>query len=164
MNRILFTIMTLLTIMSFTSCDEINDERIPPAAVYIEFSNVGIWDTYGVAGATDYRLFIKSERKPDNFPYTDMMSTGFGGVLLIRDVLGTPRAYDLACPIETKYNVRVSIDREKLQAVCPQCGSRYDVFDNFGYPLSGPAVEKKYGLQQYRVIGPDNLGGYKIVR
>lgn len=147
-----------------TSCESINDDRIPPVAVNIEFPNVGTWNTYGVAAAPDFRYFIKSERIPSNFPYTELTYTGFGGILLVSDIMNTPRAYDMACPVEAKNNIRIYIDKDKLQAVCPKCGSRFDVYDNSGYPLSGPAVEKKYGLQQYRVYGPDNLGGYIIGR
>lgn len=164
MNRILTIITLLITTVVISSCDEINDERIPPAAVYLEFPNSGIWNTYGVAGAGNFRYFIKPERIPDNFPYTEISSTGFAGIVLLCDLSNQPRAYDLACPVELKNNVRVEIDKDKLQAVCPKCGSRFDVFENFGYPLSGPAVEKKYGLQRYNVFGPDNLGGYKITR
>lgn len=162
MKRILF--VALLMVLTLTSCEEINDDRIPPLAVNIEFSNVGMWNTYGVAAAPDYRYFVKSERLPSNFPYTELTYTGFGGVLLVSDIMNMPRAYDMACPVEAKNTVRIYIDREKLQAVCPQCGSRFDVFDNAGYPLSGPAAEKRYGLQQYHVYGPDTYGGYTIRR
>ena len=148
----------------FTSCEQISDDRIPPVSVNIEFSNVGMWNTYGVVGATDFRYFVKSEFKPSGYPYTGLTYTGFGGVLLVSDIMGTPLAYDMACPYEAKSNVRISVDKEKLQAVCPKCGSRFDIFDNPGYPISGPAAEKRYGLQRYRVFGPNEYGGYVIKR
>ncbi len=154
----------LMIALFASSCEEINDNRIPPLAVNIEFANVGMWNTYGVAAATDYRYFIKSELRPSGFPYTELTYTGFGGILLLSDIMNTPRAYDMSCPVEAKSNVRIYIDREKLQAVCPKCGSRFDVYDNHGYPLSGPAAEKLYGLQQYHVYGPNTFGGYTISR
>ena len=162
MKHWLLSIITMAII--FTSCETINDDRIPPVAVYIEFANVGMWNTYGVAAAPDYRYFIKSELKPSGFPYTGLSYTGFGGVLLVSNIMNIPLAYDMACPYEAKSTVRIYIDREKLQAVCPQCGSRFDVYDNPGYPISGPAAEKKYGLQQYHVFGPNEFGGYTIRR
>lgn len=159
----LMLIAALLSLL-FSSCERINDDRIPPLAVNIEFSNVGMWNTYGVAATPDFRYFIKQELKPAGFPYTELTYTGFGGVLLVCDVMNFPRAYDMACPYEAKNNVRIYVDKEKLQAVCPKCGSRFDIYDNPGYPLSGPAAEKRYGLQQYHVFGPNEFGGYTIRR
>lgn len=156
--------ITLLLSLILSSCERINDDRIPPLSVNIEFANVGMWHTYGVAATPDFRYFVKSELKPAGFPYTELTYTGFGGVLLLCDIMNNPRAYDMACPYEAKNNVKIYVDKEKLQAVCPKCGSRFDIYDNPGYPLSGPAAEKRYGLQQYRVFGPNSFGGYVITR
>lgn len=147
-----------------SSCESINDNRIPPLSVNIEFSNAGIWDIYSGSGALHSQSFIKELGIPANYPYTASTYTGFGGVLLVRSIMNTPLAYDLSCPVEAKNNIRVNIDNEKHQAVCPQCGSHFDVFDTPGYPLSGPAAEKRYGLQQYHVYGPNEFGGYTIRR
>ena len=154
----------LFVALIFSSCEHINDDRIPPLPVNIEFSNVGMWNTYGIVGATDFRYFIKTERKPAGFPYTELTYTGFGGVLLVSNIMGYPLAYDMSCPVEAQINVRIYVDRDKLQAVCPKCGSQYDVFDTPGYPISGPAAEKRYGLKQYHVYGPNEFGGYVIRR
>ena len=162
MKKLFLLVFFIATL--FTSCEHINDDRIPPVSVNIEFSNVGMWNTYGPAAATDFRYFIKSERYPINFPYTGSTYTGWGGVLVVCDIMNTPRAFDLSCPVEAKNNIRIKVDKEKLEAVCPSCGSRFDVFDTPGYPLSGPAHEKKYGLKQYHVYGPNEYGGYIIRR
>ncbi len=159
-----YTLFVISFFLFFTSCESVEDERIPPVAVNIEFANVGMWNTYGVAGALDSRTFIKEERIPSDFPYTELTYTGFGGVLLVSNIMNIPLAYDLACPVEVKNNIRIYIDTVKSQAVCPKCGSRFDVFDNPGYPISGPAAEKKLGMQQYNVYGPTDLGGYTIRR
>ena len=164
MKKLLLIVFLVTSLLATTSCEHINDDRIPLVAVNIEFSNIGMWNTYGVAAAPDYRYFIKSELRPAGFPYTGLTYTGFGGVLLVSNIMNIPLAYDLACPVEANYNIRLYIDKEKLQAVCPQCGSRYDVYDTPGYPISGPAAEKKYGLQQYHVFGPNQFGGYTIRR
>lgn len=148
-----------------SSCESINDDRIPPLAVNIEFSNAGIWESCGgVTHALDSEKFIKEQLTPSNYPYTALTYTGFGGVLLVSNIINVPLAYDLACPVEAKNNIRISIDHKNHQAVCPQCGSVFDVFDNSGYPLSGPAAEKKYALKQYHVYGPNEFGGYTIQR
>ena len=56
MKRLMFISILLSLVLS--SCERINDDRIPPLAVNIEFSNVGMWNTYGVAATPDYRFFI----------------------------------------------------------------------------------------------------------
>lgn len=132
-------------------CHHIDDDRIPVMPVYIPFSSVGVWDLYGVSGAGQYRYFIKSEGKPSNYPYTVTSATGFGGVLLMSDIHSQPVAYDLACPVECKATTRIAVDSDELIARCPVCGSTYDVITNYGYPLSGPAAERGYGLQRYNV-------------
>ncbi len=134
------------------SCDHLDDDRVPLHPVNISFTTVADWDIYGVSGALTWRQFIKSERKPSGFPYTAMTYTGFGGVLLVGDVLGNPRAYDLSCPVERRVDVRVAIDPDdEYLAVCPKCGSRYNVFSLAGHPVSGEAADKGYALRPYRV-------------
>ena len=78
--------------------------------------------------------------------------TGYGGLLLVTDVLGDLHAYDLACPFEVRPNVRVSIPEGELFARCPSCGSTFDVFQNRGNPISGPAQERGYALRRYSVV------------
>lgn len=132
------------------SCQSVDDHRIPPAPVHISFPTVGDWNVYGVAGALSSRKFIKSDHIPVDFPYADAAATGFGGVLLVSDFDGNYRAYDLACPVEAKRDVRIDVDREMNVGECPVCHSTYDVF-RFGNPLSGEAAEHGYALTRYRV-------------
>lgn len=151
-NNLLTFILTVAAVI-MCSCHKLDDDRIPPLPVYLSFNSVGMWDTYGVAGATSYRSFILNgnKRLPADFPFTALSQTGFGGILLVGDILGDPQAYDLACPVEVEQNVIVRIDRENNVAVCDKCGSTYDVFSNYGTPLSGPAAREGYGLQRYHV-------------
>lgn len=158
---IVVVLMFLLTAMS-PSCRHLDDQRIPPAPVRLEFRDVSEWNTYGVPGALNHRRYIKSERIPSNFPYTMLSQTGFGGILIVGDILGAPRAYDLACPVECKADVRIVVDAEAANASCPVCHSVYDVFSNYGQPLSGPAHEYGYGLQKY-YIGAGPQGEYMVV-
>ena len=135
-----------------TACDTIDNDRIPAVPVNIIFSTVATWDTYGVTGALDSRRVIltRTEREPRNFPYPASSSTGFGGVLLVCDYYGNPVAYDLACPVEQRADVRVAVNKDHV-AECPVCHSTYAVFENQGHPLSGIAAERGYGLQVYHV-------------
>lgn len=101
----------------FSGCHSVDDDRIPPLPVYLAFTTVGMWDTYGVAGATSHRRFILTERLrvPENFPFTALSQTGYGGILLVSDILGDPQAYDLACPVEVRQDVRIRVDSEKCR-------------------------------------------------
>lgn len=153
------------------SCHELDDDRIPSLPVYINLSGAGMWNSYGVSGVGVSRDFINSGGmvSPSGFPYTANSYTGFGGVLLIGGVdpftsePNVPLAYDLACPVERDASVRVAVDKDNLEAVCPRCGSRYDVIMAGGSPVAGPALtgNVKYGLRRY-VCSPERNGGYII--
>lgn len=152
-------------------CTAVDDTVIPSMPVQIVFSDAGMWNTYGVSGFGDYRYFIRygSERQPSGFPFTGTTYTGYGGVLLISGIdaftndAGVPLAYDLSCPIERSQTIRVAIDPESGEAVCPDCHSHYDVLMRGGAPLSGPAAtgKRKYGLRRYQCI-PQYSGGYVV--
>jgi len=146
--------MAVAAIFAFISsaCHTIDDDRIPVAPVNIVFNTVADWNIYGVAGAMDYRYFIRDLRKPSNYPYTAMTYTGFGGVLLVSDVMGNPQAYDLACPVEADKNVRVEIDDEFL-AHCPKCGKeiRRQTIDQI-VDLIAQGVQ---GIHLYTMNDPD---------
>lgn len=144
------------------ACHRLDDDRIPPAPVRLVFNTVAEWNTYGVSGALNHKRYIKSERVPSNYPYTALSQTGFGGILLVGDVLGAPRAYDLACPVECKADVRIVVDEDALNAYCPKCHSVYSIFTNYGQPLAGPAAEYGYGLRQY-YAGAGQQGEYMLV-
>ena len=149
-------------VVTLFSCNSIDDDRIPAAAVNITFSTAADWNIYGVAGAMDYKYFILSKREPSNFPYLASSATGFGGVLLVSNVMGEPMAYDMACPVECKSSVVVRIDKEIMQARCPECGSTYDVFSLMGHPTGGPAATGHYGLRRF-YVGPGRGGAYMVV-
>lgn len=140
-------------------CHKIDHNRLPPAPVHLVFQTVADWNLYGTPGAMDSREFIKTNdmRVPANYPYTALNQTGFGGILICGDVYGAPCAYDLACPVEMKADVRIRVDRETNKGVCDRCGSTYDIFSNYGYPLSGPAAEHGYGLERYYIGAGRNM-------
>ena len=151
-------------ILLSSSCNRLDNERIPVRPVNIVFNTMAEWDVYGVPGALSWRSFIREDRLPSNYPFTAMTYTGFGGVLLVGDVLGNPQAYDLACPVERSQNIRIFINTEaEYLAECPKCGSRFNVFSLTGHPVSGAAAEKGYALRRYRVE-PGRNGEHCIVR
>ena len=145
--------------LSISSCESVDDNRVPPVRVFINLGNTGLWNTYGVSGYGDYRFFSKKDRMPNDYSYTEKEYTGFGGVLLIYGVNG-PLAYDRACPNEAKQDVVLNIDKENFEAVCPKCGSRFNVCEAYGAPLSGPALDNQYGMRRVGMT-PAN-GGWII--
>lgn len=159
--RAALSVFVLVMAAMCCGCDRLDDDRIPVAAVNISFPTVAEWNVYGVASALDYRSFIPEQHLPKGFYYTASTYCGFGGVLLVGDVMGTPQAYDLACPVECRRDVRVRINTESNLAECPQCHSTYDVFSLYGHPAGGEAAQKGYGLRRYRV-GPAS-GSYMLI-
>lgn len=161
--------ITLAIITFCQGCNSIDDNRIPNMPVSLSLSDMGLWNTFGVSGFGSYRIFTLSPRQPSDFPYTSKTYTGYGGVLLIEGldpytgISSLPLAYDLACPVERQSNTRVKIDADSYMAVCPVCGSTYDVTIQRGAPIAGPAAtgEYKYALKSYNCIATPN-GGYII--
>lgn len=153
-------------------CHEVDDDRIPQMPVNIDLGDPGLWNAFGVSGFGLSRDFIKETvpTSPAGFHYTADTRTGFGGVLLIGGMdpynvsTSAVLSYDLSCPVEREPTVRVYVEPETYVAVCPVCGSRYDVTMAGGAPLSGPAAAKKrkYGLKRYQCL-PTPMGGYRIV-
>ena len=158
----------LVLCFSLTSCHQLNDERIPSMAVSISLDNQGLWNAYGVHGFGLFNTFIfnTSTRVPPGFPYTYSSATGYGGVLLIGGQNAytgdtAPLAYDLSCPVERLPDVRVYIDPNNFEAICPDCGSHYNVVEWNGAPISGPAKSMNYAMTHYECY-PTVNGGYII--
>ncbi|MDE5849247.1 MAG: hypothetical protein K2H38_03820 [Muribaculaceae bacterium] len=168
-GSLFLSLMAML--LAVVACNQVDDDRIPSLPVYIDLSGAGLWNSYGVAGVGLSRNFINWNGvvSPAGFAYTANTYVGFGGVLLIGGIdpftaePNVPLAYDLSCPVERSQTVRVAIDADNLEAVCPECGSRYDVVTAGGAPVGGPALtgKYKYGLRRY-VCQPERTGGYII--
>ena len=91
----------MLVMPTLTSCQSVDDERIPAVPVAIRLGDAGRWNTYGVSGFGLCRYFIRQTGEPANFPYTEQTYTGFGGVLLIGGTPGLrprlPRGVQTGC-------------------------------------------------------------------
>ena len=153
--------------MAFAACDSVTDNRIPYADVHLTFHTVGDWNIHGVKGdAADYNIYIykpgTTYRVPLDFPYTDLDRTGYGGILLVTDVVGECVAYDLSCPYEARPETRITVPVGELYAECPVCGSTFDIFTNHGNPRTGPAYDKGYALARYSVVSGGALN-YRVV-
>jgi hypothetical protein len=151
--------LALMLLTLCASCDTIDSKTIPNFTVRIDLGNFALWNTYGVNGMGDYRIFSREKNLPANFPYNVNTYTGFGGILLMMG-LEEPMAYDLACPVEISQKITLSINADNFEAVCPRCGSRYNPLTGDGGPVAGVAINNKVGMRKYRVT-PSN-GGYYI--
>ena len=89
---------------------------------------------------------------------------GYGGLLIVSRSI-TPAAenfaYDLCCPYEVKQDIRVRPVAENPFVVrCPHCGSVFNVAENGGAPIDGPAAstETPRRMRQYMVVRqPDGI-------
>ncbi len=152
-------LLAVAALLLASGCEHIDNKTLPNYTVRIDLGNYALWNTYGVIGMGDYRIFNRDKRIPNNFPYNVNTYTGYGGVLLMMG-MEAPMAYDLACPVEISPEVTLSIDANNFDAVCPRCGSHFNPLTGAGGPVSGVAIKNKVGMRQYRVY-PSN-GGFFI--
>ena len=153
-------------IIMLAACNKVDNHVVPNFMVRINLGTYALWTTYGVNGVGEYMIFNREKQLPKNFAYTANTYTGYGGVLLIKglDVSTStyePLAYDLACPVEYRADVVLSIDPDNFEAFCPKCNSRYNVLTGSGGPVKGTALAQKVGLRTYKVYASTN-GGYII--
>lgn len=161
LSKVLCALVMAILALAGSSCDSVDNKRLPVVPVSLMFWTQADWDTYGVTGAGQYRIFNKEKRIPTGFNYLAASYTGFGGVLLCSTFLGEPVAFDAACPVECRADVVVFIN-DNFEAECPRCHSRYDVFSLMGGCISGEAAEKGYGLQIYNVT-PGRNGEFMVI-
>lgn len=162
-------IVTAAALIFPASCsNDVDNDRIPAARVYVPFTTIGDWNLYGVHAAMESRRFVPQLREPAGYVWTAIASAGYGGVLLTSDVYGSLWVFDLACPVERDPQVRVAVAKGGTDARCPKCGSTYDVFGTGGrgrgVALTGPAAakNKNYSLRLYNIaFGAD--GRYALL-
>jgi nitrite reductase/ring-hydroxylating ferredoxin subunit len=79
-------------------------------------------------------------------------AVGFGGVLVVHTMTDEYKAFDRACPFEANSTIAVAVDDVVLYAVCPRCGTKYDI----GFGTGAPTGSSKHFLKQYNVIHSSN--------
>ncbi len=165
LSRLAVITLSLITLIS-AGCHSVDDERIPYSEVRLKFTTIGDWHRYGIGGAAESKRYINAgnTRVPADFPYTDLDRTGYGGLLLSMDAMGNLVVYDLACPYEVRPTVRLTVPEGEPYAQCPECGSTYDIYTNYGHPRSGPAADKGYALRRYSAVWGGSLEYLVITR
>jgi len=83
--------------------------------------------------------------------------TGLGGVLVYHGLNSYGGsafyAFDAACPYEVRKNVRINVDEDAIYAVCPTCGSKFELLNGYGSRVEGPSTEN---LKKYDVMTSGN--------
>ncbi len=79
---------------------------------------------------------------------------GFGGIVVFHTFDDHFAAFDLCCPNELKRTTVVEPNMAG-SAVCPVCGTTYDIGFGTGFVSSGPS---KFPLKQYTVL----VSGYNL--
>lgn len=74
-----------------------------------------------------------------NVPFSYNTQLGYGGLIIVHALSpeNTFYAFDSSCPYEKEQNIKVKVSQ--LEAICPQCGSKFDIVTGFGVPIAGPA-------------------------
>jgi len=70
------------------------------------------------------------------------------GIIVYRNSQDEFFAYDRTCPFHVEESIAVNLSQDNLFAVCPVCGSTYQLF-YYGFPTEGSPSE--YPLKQYRI-------------
>ena len=138
--------LTLLLILLAACSNEQAPSRIPDMPVQVQIP---------IGSDLNTILSTKSITSPEGYPADTRL--GYGGVLVVNGFATDSEnssfyAFDLACPHEANSQIRIRIGKEKLDAYCPQCQSRFDIFHGSGIPTAGIAKKNKSGLKHYRTI------------
>lgn len=133
--KVSLILLTFVVILS--ACDDNYRSSIPDMPVHLELNLI-----------TNYPIFRNSVNQFLVFtrPIKSTDRIGFGGILVYSGFDMQYHAFDLACPHEVNSSIRVT-PNELGQAVCPSCGSVFDLTFGIGNPISGPAKET---LRRYR--------------
>ena len=131
--------------MILLSCNSTYRSSIPDFPVYLELDLT--YEDRGLKSPQASKIYIKGKSALSAYE-----KTGFGGVLVyngIRD--GSSEnyyAFDAACPVEVNQKIIVEVDSFGIYAVCPECGTKYDISYGIGNPIEGIAKER---LKRYPV-------------
>lgn len=132
-------ILPLLLLFFALSCDKTEQNYFPPYPVSLELDLS--FEDKDLVGVMAYKTYILGQTSG----LSAVERTGLGGILVYHDAFGY-KAYDLACPHEMNATVRVTMDEDAINAVCPKCGSVFNIFEASGAVVKGPATQ---GLKQY---------------
>lgn len=129
-------------VFALTGCkDDIYQSSIPDVSVHLELNLVSQYPLFANS-VNEYILFTEPRYVTDRI--------GYGGVIVYSTFEGKYVAFDLACPVEVKRDIRVEPDGSGFMT-CPSCGEVYDISFGLGYPTKGVSREpmKLYKTELY---------------
>ncbi|MPL88925.1 hypothetical protein SDC9_34954 [bioreactor metagenome] len=140
MRKLLNLTGSILFILIISGCEDDYVSSIPIRPVYMSINlTIAPYSTLRYA-SNQYFVFDK----PRHNEISDRI--GYGGILLYAGFDENYYAFDLACPYEADYSVRIK-PNDVGQAVCESCGSVYDISYGIGNPVEGPGKE---ALKRYK--------------
>lgn len=141
--------ISLLILFCALSCSKTEHSYFPIWKVSLELDLT--FEDKELNGIGNYKTYIRGKT-----PGIGAMEyTGLGGILVRCNGINEYRAYDLACPYEKNATVRIEVDELGISAICPKCGSTFNLVDGPGILIQGPADR---GLKQYQTA----LSGTKL--
>ena len=154
MKRLLGYLQTcrwlLPSVIFILSACEGYESSIPDTEVNV-FRNI---NTYGLASYGSYLYIDAPEKAVDRI--------GYGGILIVHS-FNTLNGYDgfcafdLSCPVEHSWDIRVSKPDENLICKCDSCKEEYNLYFGEGTPTKG--ISKK-PLRSYHVY----IDGYNNIQ
>lgn len=145
-------IIVCLLFIIISSCDKKYVSNIPDFPVYLEL-DLSFEDKELVAPQA-YKVFTSQNINQA------IERAGYGGVLVYHGLNNTATttyyAFDISCPHEASRSVTVEVDDARIYAVCPKCGSKYELLNGIGNPVSGPSQQEGYYLKSYNVFTNGN--------
>jgi nitrite reductase/ring-hydroxylating ferredoxin subunit len=145
MKRITLIVCYLLA--SHLSCTDKYDNPIPSLPVYLYLDLT--FEDKELKTIGSYKEYTGQNINPGLGE-----RTGFGGILVVHTMLDEYKAFDRTCPHEVQSDITVEVDTESLNAICPKCGTKYDVIMfGTGTPSEGAS---KHGLRPYHTTQNGN--------
>jgi nitrite reductase/ring-hydroxylating ferredoxin subunit len=140
-NLIIFIIILIFPLF-ITSCSKEKNDVIPD--VYVDF-NISLYDPeFYILTAP---LTADSVSASTNNIGSPAAGYDNNGIIIFRDGNDEFYAYDRTCPHDFKVNNRsVKVKIDGITAVCPDCGSIYQLAA-YGTPSNGPS---QYPLKNYK--------------
>nr|WP_321374025.1 hypothetical protein [uncultured Bacteroides sp.] len=132
-------ILFISLLFGTVSCGDSFESSIPDVGRFGFEVNLLQAQFQSIQSQGNFVLVLKNEHN---------VKPGFGGLIIGNSYYNGYCAYDAACPVEASRDVIVELTNDGLgKAVCPKCGTIYDL-NNYGAP-NGVGTEY---LKDYRVI------------
>jgi len=146
------SIIVCLFFFILSACDKKYNSNIPDFPVFLELDLN--FEDKDLLAPQAYKIFT-----PQNINQ-EIERTGYGGVLVYHGLNNTATtsyyAFDISCPYEANKSAIIEVDDAAIYAICPKCGSKYELLNGIGNPVSGPSQQEGYYLKSYNVTTTGN--------